>query len=252
MFAYAVEEDLIPGTVYHALLAVKGLRKGAPGVREAKKIRPVPREHIKAVLGKAHAVLKAMLLFAYRTGARPGEVCALKPCHLDRTGKVWVYQVPPDANKTEHHDQERMVYIGPQAQKILKPWMENVGPDQHVFSPARAEALRQAARRDSRKTPLWPSHLKRLAARKKAHPKRAKRDSYDPASFRRAVKRLCDAVGVPTWTPNRLSHNAAIRFRKKYGIEVARVLLGHRKLSTTENYAEPNARKATRAALDLG
>jgi hypothetical protein len=27
MFAYAVEEDLIPGTVYHALLAVKGLRK---------------------------------------------------------------------------------------------------------------------------------------------------------------------------------------------------------------------------------
>ena len=28
MFAHAVEEDLIPGTVYHALLAVKGLRKG--------------------------------------------------------------------------------------------------------------------------------------------------------------------------------------------------------------------------------
>ncbi len=38
MFAYAVEEDLIPGTVYHALLAVKGLRKGTPGVREAKKV----------------------------------------------------------------------------------------------------------------------------------------------------------------------------------------------------------------------
>ena len=76
MFAYAVEEDLTPGTVYHALLAVKGLRKGTPGVRETKKVRPVPRGHVKAVLGKAHAVLKAMLLFAYRTGARPGEVCA--------------------------------------------------------------------------------------------------------------------------------------------------------------------------------
>src|SRR5262245_3491265 len=40
MFAYAVEEDLVPGSVYHALLAVKGLRKGTPGVRENKKVRP--------------------------------------------------------------------------------------------------------------------------------------------------------------------------------------------------------------------
>jgi integrase len=64
MFAYAVEEDLIPGTVYHALLAVKGLWKGTPGVHETKKVRPVPRDHIKTVLAKAHTVLKAMILFA--------------------------------------------------------------------------------------------------------------------------------------------------------------------------------------------
>jgi hypothetical protein len=34
--------------------------------------------------------------------------------------------------------------------------------------------------------------------------------------------------------------NAATRFRKKCGIEIARILLGHRKLNTTEIYAEPN------------
>lgn len=252
MFAYAVEEDLIPGTVYHALLAVKGLRKGTPGVRETKKVRPVPRGDIKPVLARAHAVLKAMLLFAYRTGARPAEVCALKPCHLDRTGKVWLYRVPPDANKTEHHDQERKVYVGPRARKILETWLEGIAPDEFVFSPARAERLRQKARRDARKTPLYPSHLRRLEAKRRKAPKRPKRDHYDPTSFRRAVKRLCEAVGVPTWTPNRLRHNAATRFRKKFGLEVARLLLGHRKLSTTEIYAEPNARKAMRAALDLG
>jgi integrase len=252
MFAYAVEEDLISGTVYHALLAVKGLRKGTPGVREAKKVRPVPGEHIKAILGKAHAVLKAMLLFAYRTGARPGEVCALKPCHLDRTGKVWVYHVPPEANKAEHHNQERKVYVGPRARKILEPWLEGITPEEFVFSPARAERLRQKAQRDARKTPLYPSHLRRLEAKRKKAPKRPKRDHYDPTSFRRAVKRLCKAVRVPSWTPNRLRHNAATRFRKKYGIEIARILLGHRKVTTTEIYAEPNARKAMRAALDLG
>jgi integrase len=252
MFAYAAEEDQVSGSIYHALLAVKGLRKGTPGVRETKKVRPVPREHLKPVLDKAHEVLKAMLLFGYRTGARPGEICALKSCHLNRTGKVWVYQVPPDANKTEHHEQERKVYVGPRARKILEPWLEGLAAEAYVFSPIRSEQLRQKARRDARKTPLWPSHLKRLEAKRKVAPKRAKRDHYDPISLRRAVKRLCQTVHVPIWTPNRLRHNAATRFRRKYGIEVARILLGHRKLSTTEIYAEPNARKAMGAAFHMG
>jgi integrase len=109
MFAYAAEEDMVPGSVYHALLAIKGLRKGTPGVREAKKVKPVPIDHVKAVLKKAHKMLKAMLLFAWHTGARPGEVCALKPCYLDTDDRVWLYRVPEDANKTEVHEQERTV-----------------------------------------------------------------------------------------------------------------------------------------------
>lgn len=252
MFRHAVEEDLIPGTVYHALIAVNGLRRGTPGVVERGKVRPVPREDIKAALRKSHHVLKAMLLFAYYTGARPGEICALKPCHLNREKKVWVYHVPPDANKTEHHEQDRKVFIGPRAQKILRRWLAGVQPDDYVFSPARAEALRLAARRKRRKTPLWPSHMARLAAKKKLAPKRARRDHYDTASFRRAVKRACRAGGVPAWSPNRLRHNAATRFRRKFGLETARILLGHRKMNTTEIYAEADFSKARQAAGRLG
>jgi len=66
------------------------------------------------------------------------------------------------------------------------------------------------------------------------------------------VKRLCKAAGVPFWTPNRLRHNAATRFRKKCGLETARIILGHRKMNTTEIYAEADQQKARRAARDLG
>jgi integrase len=179
MFAFAAEEDLVPGPVYYSLLAVKGLRKGTPGVRETKRIRPVPIDHIKAVLTRAHPVLKAMVLYAYRTGARPGEVCAMKPCHIDRKGKVWVYAVPPEANKTDHHDQERNVYIGPRAQKTLEPRLNGVRPHEFVFSPARAETIRQAIRRESCNTPIWPLRITRTAAKKKIYTKRPKRDHYD-------------------------------------------------------------------------
>jgi integrase len=193
-----------------------------------------------------------MILFSYRSGARPGEVCALKPCHLDRSGKVWVYRVPPEANKTDHHDHDRKVFIGPRARKSLSHLLKGLRPGEYVFSPIRAEAIRQADRRSRRKTPLWPSHLRRQEEKKKTNPKRAKRDHYDPVSFRRAVKRLCDQAGVPRWTPNRLRHNAATRFRKKFGIEVARILLGHRKLRTTEIYAEVDLQTARKAAGKLG
>lgn len=252
MFAYAAEEDLVPGTVYHALLAVKGLRKGAPGVRETKKVRPVPLSHVKSVLAEAPPVLRAMLLFAYHTGARPGEVCALEPSHLDRSGKVWVYRVPDAANKTDVHEKDRKIFIGPKAQRVLEPWLVGRPVAGHVFSPILAEKLRQEERRAQRKTPLYPSHLKHQAAKKKEYPGRAKRDHYDPISFRRAVKRLCDVAGVPRWTPNRLRHNAATRYRKKYGLEVARILLGHRKMATTEIYADADSRRATQAASEVG
>ena len=242
MFGYAVEEDLIPGSVFHALKAVKGLRKGTPGVREARKVKPVPVGHLKPVLAQAHKLLKAMLRVAYWTGARPGEVCALKPCYLDTSGKVWVYRVPAEANKTDHHDQERKIFIGPRAQKVLRPFLEGQDPDQYLFSPVREQQLRQQARSEARKTPRTPSEIKRFEEKKTRIPKIRKRDHYDPAAFRQAVIRLCDAVNVPRWTPNRLRHNAATRFRKKYGVEIARILLGHRKLNTTEVYAERDSR----------
>lgn len=153
MFRHAVEQDLVPGTVYHALQAVSGLRKGTPGVRESKKVRPVAIAHIKAVLGKTRPMMGAMLRFAYYTGTRPGEVCVLKPCHINRSSKTWIFVVPPNANKTEHHELERKVHIGPQAQRVLAPWLDGIEAHEHVFSPARAEAIRQAERRGAQRHP---------------------------------------------------------------------------------------------------
>lgn len=46
---------------------------------------------------------------------------------------------------------------------------------------------------------------------------------------------------IPRWSPNQLRHNFATRMRKEFGIEVARVLLGHSSLSTTEVYSERDA-----------
>src|SRR5262249_5974082 len=48
-----------------------------------------------------------------------------------------------------------------------------------------------------------------------------------------------------TWHPNQLRHNAATEIRRRYGIEVAQTILGHKLGSgITEIYAEANVKKA--------
>ncbi len=46
------------------------------------------------------------------------------------------------------------------------------------------------------------------------------------------------------WHPHRLRHNAATALRKEYGLETARIILGHRSAAITEVYAELDHAKA--------
>ncbi len=55
------------------------------------------------------------------TGDRPGEVGSLRPCDLDRSTEVWFYR--PCQHKTEHHDKDRVIAIGPQSQQVLPPYL---------------------------------------------------------------------------------------------------------------------------------
>ena len=46
------------------------------------------------------------------------------------------------------------------------------------------------------------------------------------------------------WSPNRLRHSAATHLRKQFGIEAARVVLGHSSAGVTEIYAEQDLQRA--------
>ena len=250
MFRWATEEELIPATKYHALQSVRGLRKGTSDVRETKKVRPVPLKFVRKVLKRVRPMIRAMILVQLLSGCRPGEVCRLKPRRVSQNGAVWVYRLA--RHKTAHHGKRRRIFLGPRAQKILEPWLKGIAPDEYVFNPARDEVTRQAERRAKRKTPLWPSHLKRLAAKKQAAPARPKRDRYDTASYRRAIKRACKQAKVQAWSPNRLRHLAATRIRRRHGIEMARIILGHSSLVVTQVYAEEDRKKAMEVMGQMG
>ncbi|MEN6385747.1 MAG: tyrosine-type recombinase/integrase [Phycisphaerales bacterium] len=54
------------------------------------------------------------------------------------------------------------------------------------------------------------------------------------------------------WHPHQLRHNAATFLRKEFGIDTARIILGHRSAVITEVYAEMDQQKAMEAVVRVG
>ena len=77
------------------------------------------------------------------TGMRPGEVVLMRACDIDMSGKTWEYR--PESHKTEHHGIERVIFLGPRAQTIARPFLKR-DLQAHLFSPKDALADLQQRR----------------------------------------------------------------------------------------------------------
>lgn len=263
-FKWAVENELIPASVHHGLRAVSGLRKGRSDARESQPIKPVPDAFVDVIRPFVSRQVWAMVQLQSLSGMRPGEVCIMRTRDLDTSDRVWVYT--PETHKTEHHGRDRQIYLGPAAQAVLRPWLR---PDlaAYLFQPKEAVAEMMAERRRNRKSPMTPSQR---ARKPKKSPRKAPGECYTPDSYREAIVKGCDLAFPHSilsaikhkdltpehrkelrdwqrghrWHPNQLRHNAATRLRKEFGLDVARVILGHSSPAVTEVYAEVDRKKA--------
>lgn len=173
MFRRAAEEELVPAEVAARVWAVRAVRRGEPGDPETDPVRPAPEDHVAAALPHLSPQVRAMVELQRATGMRPGEVCAMRTRDIDRDRDVWVYR--PASHKTAHRGHAREVFLGPKARAALEPWLR-ADPDAYLFSPAEAERARNAGRTAARRTPNYPSHLRRNADKRRAAKRRPRRD----------------------------------------------------------------------------
>jgi integrase len=110
---------LVHPTVYHGLKAVFGLRQRRSEARESKPVKPAPDDHVEAIESHVARQVWAMVKLQQLTGMRPGEVIAMRTSDLDTSAGVWSYT--PGSHKTEHHGRDRIVFLGPKSQEILRP-----------------------------------------------------------------------------------------------------------------------------------
>jgi integrase len=99
-------------------MAVEGLRRGRCKAPELEPIRPVPDEIVQKTLPHLPKMVADLVRFIRLSGCRPGEDCMLRPSDLDVAGKVWKWTLR--AHKNSWRDHERVVMIGPKAQRLLR------------------------------------------------------------------------------------------------------------------------------------
>ncbi|MCF7954224.1 MAG: tyrosine-type recombinase/integrase [Phycisphaerae bacterium] len=258
-FKWGVANEMISAEIFHALQTVPGLKRGRTAAPESKPVKPVPMELVEATLKHANRYVAAMIRLQLYTGMRPAEVTIMRRCDIDQSGNIWKYI--PYTHKTEHHGRERVIFLGPQAQKTLIPFL-NVEPEAYLFSPRKAKEEMYAQRRANATTKRYTPY------KRKHRPQKQPGEHYTTDTYENAIHRGTDKAFPPPeglnkdelkdwrkkyrWAPNRLRHTAATFLRKEFGIDAARVILGHSSPTVTEVYAELDYEKAADIMSQVG
>ena len=285
LFKWAASHELVPPTAHQALATVEPLKRGRTSARETDPVRPAPMDLINAARPFMNRQVRALVDLQLLTGARPSELLGLRAIDLDMDapGDVWTYR--PAEHKNAHRGMERVIYLGPKAQQVVRPFLADRSVGMPLFSPADAEAERLAELHSRRKTPL--SCGNRPGTNRRESPKKQAHSKYTVDSYRRAIQSACEKASPPpaplakrddetighwqarltpkqqaeikVWKkdhrfhPYQLRHTAATQIRREFGLEAAQLALGHASATITDAvYAERDAGKVIEVMQRVG
>jgi integrase len=223
IFSRGVALGLIDPLILVGLKTISPVRIG-----EAPESRPreaVPDKDIEKTLPHLAPVLQGLVRFQRLTGCRPGEACRVSMAEIHRESpSLWIYR--PARHKGAWRGKAREVFLGPKAIEAIMPWLRADGLP--LFSPKLSSKNPNAKRRVA---PLG--------------------DSFQVGSYDHAVRRACDAAGVPRWSPNQLRKARGQELRDSLGLEASAAALGHGVDVNASRYTTARE-QARKAAIDCG
>ncbi|MCY2953123.1 MAG: site-specific integrase [Planctomycetota bacterium] len=186
VFRWAASQEMVPAAVCQALKTLEPLQRGQTTAKESEPIKPVSPEVVNAVRPFLSRQINALIDLQLLTGARGGELFSLRKGDIERSRRVWAFA--PAEHKTASQGKIRRIYFGPQAQRVLRPFMLRPDTD-YLFSPTEAEAERRHEMHVARKILL--SCGNRPGRNVKESPNRQPGDHYTKDSYCRAIHRAC-------------------------------------------------------------
>jgi integrase len=226
IFRWGVSRELVPVDVLSRLQTVEPLQPNRGGRETSGTRGPVSWEVVQKTLDHLPPLIRSLVVVAFHSGARVGELAKLTTRMIDMTSDPWIAIL--DQHKTRHKGKSRRIYLGPSAQAALLPWLLD-DPDAVIFSPRRVDD-RQEKRRG-----------KRLPGR-----------YYGRSSLQQTLRRAIERAGVEHWSLGQLRHSAACRITDEFDLEATRQVLGHSTVSMSRHYSQGSDSAAKKAAKKIG
>lgn len=234
-WSWGVRKELVAPDAYDSLTHVPGLRIGKTDAPESPPVRAVDMNLLKQTLPFMPRQIQDMVQLQLYTGCRPGEICLIKPCHINQAWlsidsiPIWMYSV--EKHKTGWRGFARQIPIGPKAQGVLTSYLAKRGAEEFVFSPLET-------------TLEYTGHLPYSV-------KRPPRQNYSTTSYGQAIARACRRGNLQRWAPNQIRHEVGTQALVNVDQDMARCVLGHQTTQMTTVYTE-DARKAAIWAQKYG
>ncbi len=207
IFKWAERNEHVPDGTHSHLQTVPAIAAGNSLARETTPRQPSRLEDVEAVAAHCPPAVAAMLLLQWWTGARTGEVLIMRTMDIDRSGEVWLYtpgsDLPWGRHKNTHRRQTRVIPVGPEAKRLLLPWLKPDFPMETIFRPSANRAVKT---------------------------------EYNRHSYARAVNRACARAGVKLQAYQG-RHAFKRRATRAMGLDAAAAAMGHASTKTTAGYA---------------
>lgn len=266
VFRWGCERELVNGSVYHALTAVKNCPDD-PRLMAPRKVEPVSDEAIEATLPYLGCQSSRMVKIQRLTGMRAGELVQMRTIDIDMTPtsiesrqdcpncrkdepcsdhSCWVYV--PQHHKTEKKGVVRRIKIGPRAQEILKPLLKTCLTD-YIFTGRAALFRDEEVYFRFHHTGVLPKNYKPLSRRKD---KRRYREHISVSAFNQSIRYACMRANIPAWHTHQLRHAFATEVANLVGIEKARIALSHTSVEMTQRYAHMDDRSINPVISKIG
>ncbi|QVL32308.1 tyrosine-type recombinase/integrase [Telmatocola sphagniphila] len=244
-------EEIIPDEAATSVMLVSDLSEGRGGV-ERGRVMPVPGWVVEATLHFCNPVIAAMIRVQLLLGCRPSEIARLKRGDLS-TSVTELVKVPrsnetirarvvndqliwlgvPGSHKTIRLGKLRVLAFGPQAQEILKPFLDR-NPEEYLFSTIEGGQRGPRKGKGFYETSTYGQAVMRAVLR---------------ANEVRAKEQL---PLIPHWTPNQLRHSRATEIVERFDESHATAALGHSSPRMLSVYAEQAIGKAIEVARLAG
>jgi len=245
VFQFGARRRLVPLAVNQEVHLIESIRRGRLGTKDNPRVKSVPLEDVLRTIPFLPGPVAAMVKLQLLTGARPGEIRVIRAEDLDTSGPVWRYTLETDKTaRFRDEDDKRVISFGAEAQEVIRPFLR---PSGYLFTPAETMAEKRARDRARRKTKVQPSQQRRHVERL-LNPRETLNECYSRDAYRRSISRAASRAGVPGWFPYQLRHTVATAIQRAYGLEIARQILGHSAVTTTEIYIDKRRDEADKLA----